>query len=130
MHKIEAFLPPSTNVDSLEETLFAAGVVSFSTTEMQVFDRKEMKTVKYRGVERVIRHNRKLKLEIIAGRIRSAWQLERCGHTRKKKGYKVSQLLSPILKYLKIEELASCPPQFGNRFFLLEGLQQPVLQQP
>jgi nitrogen regulatory protein PII len=68
MHKIEAFLPPSTNVDSLEETLFAAGVVSFSTTEMQVFDRKEMKTVKYRGVERVIRHNRKLKVEIIAGK--------------------------------------------------------------
>lgn len=68
MHKIEAFLSPTTNVDGLEEALFTAGIVSFSTMEMQVFDRKEMKTVKYRGVERIIRHNRKLKVEIVVDR--------------------------------------------------------------
>lgn len=68
MQKIEVFLPQATNIDSLEEILFATGVVSLSIAEMQVFDRKEMKTVRYRGVERTIRHNRKLKLEIITTR--------------------------------------------------------------
>ncbi len=68
MRKIEVFLPPATNIDRLEELLFASGVVFLSTIEMQVFDRKEMKTLKYRGVDRIIRHNRKLKVEIITSR--------------------------------------------------------------
>lgn len=67
MHKIEVFLPITTDIDSLEEILFTAGVVSLSVTEMQVFDKKEMKTVNFRGAKSTIRHSKRLKVEIITG---------------------------------------------------------------
>lgn len=66
MIKIEAFLPISAQISDFEKQLFAAGVLSVAATEIRVFNKGEVKTETYRGVERVVHHNIQTKIETIA----------------------------------------------------------------
>lgn len=65
MIKAEIFLPQSINVEKLENDLRKTGLESMSAVDMRIFGRHETSRDMYRGVERVVRHSQKIKVEII-----------------------------------------------------------------
>lgn len=65
MNKIEAIASPGVDLESLEQELETIGITGMSVTELRVFGRDVAVKEVYRGVEHMVRHTVKLKIELL-----------------------------------------------------------------